>query len=51
MPEKWAAFARGMSPLAAGLTRLPRFYVASFFEFGEVPPLWIASTAVQRLAR
>jgi hypothetical protein len=51
MPEKWAGFGQQSCRSAARFAGLPRFYVAAFIlARGEVA-LWMASPAVQRLAR
>jgi hypothetical protein len=51
MPEKWAGFGQRTCRSVVRFEGSPRFYVAAFILiFGEAV-LWIASPAVQRLAR
>ena len=51
MPEKWAGFGLQTCRRAARFVGLPRFYVAAFILARSQVGLWIASPAVQRLAR
>jgi len=51
MPEKWAGFERQVWRCIARFAGLPRFYVAAFIFACGLTALWIASPAVQRLAR
>jgi hypothetical protein len=51
MPEKWAGFGQQTCRCAARFVGLPRFYVAAFISARSQADLWMASTAVQRLAR
>jgi len=51
MPEKWAGFGLQTCRRAARFVGLPRFYVAAFIFARSQAALWIASPAVQRLAR
>jgi hypothetical protein len=51
MPEKWAGFALQTCRPAARFVGLPRSYVAAFILARSQVALWMASPAVQRLAR
>jgi hypothetical protein len=51
MPEKWAGFGVRAGRRAAEFAGLPRSYVAAFILGRGRVALWIASPAVQRLAR
>jgi hypothetical protein len=51
MPEKWAGFGQQTCRCVARFVSLPRFYVAAFILARSQVALWIASPAVQRLAR
>jgi hypothetical protein len=51
MPEKWAGFGLQTCRRTARFAGLPRSYVAAFIFAAGRAALWIASPAVQRLAR